>query len=43
MDPLTFEYGDLHPRVDRGVFELFGPADAGRAFRPATLADRRAG
>ncbi|MFE2943765.1 hypothetical protein ACFXKG_32635 [Streptomyces sp. NPDC059255] len=24
MDPLTFDYEDLHLRVDRGVFELFG-------------------
>ncbi|MEU1520294.1 hypothetical protein ABZ490_50760 [Streptomyces sp. NPDC005811] len=23
MDPLTFDYEDLHVRVDRGVFELF--------------------
>ncbi|WP_424862704.1 hypothetical protein [Streptomyces sp. MMS24-I29] len=23
MDPLTFDYMDLHLRVDRGVFELF--------------------
>ena len=23
MDPLTFDYEDLHLRVDRGVFELF--------------------
>ncbi|GAA2800913.1 hypothetical protein GCM10010441_27240 [Kitasatospora paracochleata] len=25
MDPFTFDYEDLHLRVDRGVFELFGP------------------
>ncbi|MFF5336069.1 hypothetical protein [Streptomyces sp. NPDC013181] len=24
MDPLTFDYEDLHLRVDRGVFDLFG-------------------
>lgn len=23
MEPLTFDYEDLHVRVDRGVFELF--------------------
>ncbi|MDV9173639.1 hypothetical protein R6V09_26505 [Streptomyces sp. W16] len=23
MDPLTFDYENLHVRVDRGVFELF--------------------
>lgn len=25
MDPLTFDYENLHLRVDRGVFEQFGP------------------
>ncbi|MEV7869697.1 hypothetical protein AB0P17_27230 [Streptomyces sp. NPDC088124] len=25
MDPLTFDYENLHVRVDRGVFELFRP------------------
>lgn len=33
MDPLTFEYGDLHLRVDRGVFELFNLATAEHTFR----------
>lgn len=50
MDPLTFDYGDLHLRVDRGVFELLNrvpPADE-TLFRTyftevATLADRRMG
>ncbi|MFJ9693894.1 hypothetical protein [Kitasatospora sp. NPDC101183] len=28
MEPLTFDYEDLHLRVDRGVFEQFG---AGRS------------
>ncbi|MEV7601853.1 hypothetical protein AB0O91_31265 [Kitasatospora sp. NPDC089797] len=28
MDPLTFDYENLHLRVDQGVFELF---DAGRS------------
>ncbi|NEA52958.1 hypothetical protein G3I60_01885 [Streptomyces sp. SID13666] len=33
MDPLTFDYGDLHLRVDRGVFELFNLASAEHTFR----------
>ncbi|MFI9103473.1 hypothetical protein ACIGXA_23405 [Streptomyces fildesensis] len=33
MDPLTFDYGDLHLRVDRGVFEIFNLSTAERTFR----------
>lgn len=33
MDPLTFDYEDLHLRVDRGVFELFYLASPANTFR----------
>jgi hypothetical protein len=33
MDPLTFEYRDLHARTDRGVFELFDLSRSGETFR----------
>lgn len=33
MDPLTFDYEDLHLRVDRGVFELFSLDNAEHMFR----------
>ncbi|MEU1299164.1 hypothetical protein [Streptomyces shenzhenensis] len=29
MDPLTFDYENLHVRVDRGVFELFPLSGSG--------------
>lgn len=33
MDPITFDYADLHLRVDRGVFELFNLNIAEHTFR----------
>lgn len=33
MDPLTFDYENLHLRVDRGVFELFNLDSAESTFR----------
>ncbi|WP_326594935.1 hypothetical protein [Streptomyces sp. NBC_01803] len=33
MEPLAFDYEDLHLRGDRGVFELFDLGSAGHAFR----------
>lgn len=33
MDPLTFDYEDLHLRVDRGVFELFYLTNPASTFR----------
>ncbi|MFJ5720974.1 hypothetical protein [Streptomyces sp. NPDC093149] len=33
MDPLTFDYANLHLRVDRGVFELFNLDSAEHTFR----------
>jgi hypothetical protein len=33
MDPLTFDYRDLHARTDRGVFELFDLSRSGETFR----------
>ncbi|MFD4558456.1 hypothetical protein ACFWP5_29780 [Streptomyces sp. NPDC058469] len=49
MDPLIFDYENLHLRVDRGVFELF-PLDGIEGDEPlfrayftevAALTDRR--
>ncbi|MFJ1616132.1 MULTISPECIES: hypothetical protein [unclassified Streptomyces] len=33
MEPLAFDYEDLHLRVDRGVFELFNLGTAEHTFR----------
>ncbi|MEU3459381.1 hypothetical protein ABZ721_05415 [Streptomyces sp. NPDC006733] len=33
MDPLTFDYEDLHLRVDRGVFEFFDLTAGEHTFR----------
>lgn len=33
MDPLTLDYEDMHLRVDRGVFELFGLSTPDNTYR----------
>ncbi|WP_326770713.1 hypothetical protein OG978_44195 (plasmid) [Streptomyces sp. NBC_01591] len=33
MEPFTFDYENLHARVDRGVFELFNLDSSAHTFR----------